>query len=83
MIKEINSAAFEKKKLVFDVGYCPPYSRYMELFSFPIKNTNQQFHFSEYSHWSLRDKIDTERYINWNEEHVLVIPSLFSGTMDS
>lgn len=55
----------------------------MELFSFPIKNTNQQFPFSEYSHWSLRDKIDTERYINWNEERVLVIPSLFSGTMDS
>lgn len=59
MIKEINSAAFEKKKLVFDVGYCPPYSRYMELFSFPIKKLTSNFTLSEYSHWSLRDKIDT------------------------
>lgn len=31
---------------------------------------------SEISHWSLRDRIEDEQHINWNEEDVLVIASV-------
>lgn len=31
---------------------------------------------SEISHWSLRDRIEDEERINWNEEDVLVIASV-------
>ena len=33
--------------------------------------------FSRESHWSLRDKIYTEQLINWNEESVLILASVF------
>ena len=33
--------------------------------------------FSRESHWSLRDKIYTEQLINWNEESVLIVASIF------
>lgn len=30
----------------------------------------------ENSHWSLRNKIDSEQYINWNQESVIIIASV-------
>nr|AAU43630.1 GTPase activating protein testicular GAP1 [Rattus norvegicus] len=65
------TSIFEDKKIptpIFDM---------LSIIAEKGKDTDHIFKtLSEYSHWSLRDKIDTYQYINWNEERVLVIASV-------
>eukprot|EP00073_Rattus_norvegicus_P044721 XP_017446869.1 PREDICTED: uncharacterized protein LOC678817 isoform X1 [Rattus norvegicus] len=37
----------------------------------------------ENSHWSLRNKIDSEQYINWNQESVIIIASVLMNFIRS